>query len=309
MGKTEQEWKDWYQDNKREDALVVVDDLLPILGRTKFEKLVEPDRDMAERYIRKAQQYICGGRKDIPLLPREEHQKVADAVCVCAIASLVEQDAQRVSYLYQMVKESEGCARTNYQFVRFFLRRNLAALLKAHDLDPAVFPEMYGPDVLENLQKGRAQQIIEQTRRWIDRADPLVDVGKKVWNILVPLCQLLTFAKGEFTHFEEVFPVLAALSEQGDKVKLGIMVCKEGRFDYIRQTVERDAPSILCRKADFQIFRYYVFPAEYILMVSGDPRQFLIFWGKTIPEKCGAVRLATHDWKGAMVDGDLAMAD
>lgn len=100
-----------------------------------------------------------------------------------------------------------------------------------------------------------------------------------------------------------------ALSEKGDRFRTGIIVGKEDRYKYIDERVWQDAKSVVCQKMSFEVIRYYVLPTEYILMISGEPGQFLIFWGQTIPEKGGAALLAALDWNGAVIDGDVAIVD
>ncbi len=153
--KSPEEWKEWYRQNKREDTLVILDDLRWILGRDRYADLVAPREQDADKAILQANTYMRLGR-EARLLDPDEHQKMADSIATCAIATLAEEDAARRLLLHEMVKESEGCARTNYQFVRVFLRRNLAGLLKASGLDPAdpEFAEMFSAEVLEELKHG-----------------------------------------------------------------------------------------------------------------------------------------------------------
>ncbi|MFC1677634.1 hypothetical protein ACFL3G_11315 [Planctomycetota bacterium] len=297
--------KQFFEDKKRADELVILDDLRAVLGQNKFDKYVVPKIDIASQCLGTARRFICADRIDIGTLGPEEHQHLADSVSACIIASLVEPDVNRAAAIQQMIKESEGCARTNYQFVRSFLRRNLAGLLKAHNLDPASFPSLFPNDVLVGLSKGWAAKVAKDIRVFCKKAKPVADILTTAWNI----CQALTLGKGEFTHFEEVFPVLKALSKKGDRLRLGIIVCKDDRYKYIDERVWLEAKSIACQKMMFEVFRYYVFPTEYILMISGDPGQFLIFWGRTVPNTSGAARLAAHDWDGALVDGDVVMVD
>ncbi|GEM_PF-6888016 len=299
-------WRKWYDDHRREDSLVVLDDLLPILGREKFEQFVQSNHEHAQVCLNKAYDYIRASQRGVGIVDPEEHQRVADSISACAIALLVEDDPHRRGYLHQMIKDSEGCARTNYQFVRIFLRRNFAGLLDAHGLSLADFPTMFPADVIDVLQEGQSKKIIAATKNWIIRhKKPIVGT----LNVLASLCRLVTMGKGEFTHFEEVFPVLQALSKAGLKLKLGVLVCEGDRFNYINEKLGQEAPNILCRKKDFKVFRYYVFPAEYILLLSGDPKQFLIFWGRTKPNKSAAALLSGYDWKTMIEENQIVIAD
>jgi len=301
----QQENQRFFKENKRPDELVILYDLRAILGQSKFEKHVASREEEASEYLATARRFVCGSRTDLGTIPPKEHQHLADSISACTVASLVESKADRAAAIQQMIKESEGCARTNYQFVRSFLRCNLAGLLKAHDLEPASFPTLFPKDVLVGLDTGWVAKVAKGIRAFYIKAKPVTDIVTNVWSI----CQALTLGKGEFTHFEEVFPVLKALSEKSNRFRVGVIVCKDGRHKYIDERVWQEARSIVCQKMNFEVFRYYVFPTEYILMVSGDPGQFLVFWGHTVPKTSGAAHLAAHDWQGALVEGDVAVID
>ena len=98
------------------------------------------------------------------------------------------------------------------------------------------------------------------TKKRLKQAAPIV-LGAVIK--LIPFFTSLT--KGEFTHFEEVSPVLAKLAKKGKDFRIGIIVCKDDRFNYIDSRIQKEAPKIARLKKDFKLFRYYVFPAEYIL--------------------------------------------
>lgn len=302
--KSQEEWKEWYRQNRREDTLVILDDLRWILGPKRYDEFVGPRQEDAVEAILAANTYMRLGQK-AKLLDPNKHQKLADSIGACAIATLIEQDVARRTLLHQMIKESEGCVRTNYQFVRICLRRNLAGLLKASGLDPSEpeFAEMFSAEVLEELKRGRAAQIIKLTKRRLKQAAPIVFEAVKLIQFFTGL------AKGEFTHFEEVFPVLTKLAEKGRNFRIGIIVCNDDRFNYIDSRIRKEAPMIVRAKKDFKLLRYYVFPAEYILLVSGEPKQFLIFWGKTKPKESAAVKLANYDWKMDEGKFDMVAAD
>lgn len=252
--KSQEEWKEWYRQNKREDTLVILDDLRWILGPKRYDGFVGPTQEDAVEAILAANTYMHLGRK-IKLLDPNKHQKLADSIGACAIATLIEQDVARRRLIHQMIKESEGCVRTNYQFVRICLRRNLAGLLKASGLDPSnpEFAEMFPAEVLEELKRGRAAQIIRITKRRLKQAAPIVG---EIAKVLIPF--FIGLAKGEFTHFEEVFPVLTKLAEKGRNFRIGIIVCNDDRFSYISERIRKEAPNIVPAKKGFKLLRYYV---------------------------------------------------
>ena len=208
-----------------------------------------------------------------------------------------------------MIKEAEGCARTNYQFVRMFLRRNLAALAKSAGLALPDFPELFPPgsDKDKALRSGWTGRVFKDTCSALQKAGKTAGTAKNLTWAASGLFKLITLFKGEFTHFEEVFPILAALAQKGTTFGLGIMVCEPDRFAYIKSQV-RDK-GIDCEPMAKKVFRYYVFPKEYILMVAGEPKQFLIFWGRTGSENSGARGLARHDWKSPKRKHDVVLSD
>ena len=307
--RTPDEWKKWYKRNKREDALVIVKDLRWILGAKNYRTYVIPHRRDTAELLTQAKVYITG-QKSTVLIEPTNHQRVADSIAACAIVRLVEPNKKRQRYLLEMIKDAEGCARTNYQFVRVFLRRNLAALARAAGLSLSDFPELFPPgaDQMKAFRSGWTGRIFKRTWSALKTAGQTAGTVKNLTYAASGLWRLITLCKGEFTHFEEVFPLLAALAQKGTTFGIGLMVCKPDRFEYINSQARENG--IDCEPMAKKVFRYYVFPKEYILMVAGEPKQFLIFWGKTGSDNSGARGLARYDWKSPKRDKhDVVITD
>ena len=293
-------WEGWFKENKREDALVIPEDLMPILGEKKYQKYGTKDEEV-RREIRQASEYLYGGERLGVVDPRK-HQRVADSICACTIVGLVEKGSSRERYLLEMVRDAKCCVRTNYQFVRTFLRRNLSAFLRVKKVDLAEFTEVFPPNIREELARMNVTELTKELSDWLKRNPALllraIEAGATIAGLIVCLC------KGEFTHFDEIFDVLDALSKKG--VNVGIVVSNEERYDYIADSIRRAGSKVVSKHLKSEVFRYYVFPREYILLISGAPKQFLICWGKTRRSTTnGARALAMHDWNAA----DIAICE
>ena len=123
------------------------------------------------------------------------------------------------------------------------------------------------------------------------------------------IIRVVQMFKGEFTHFDEIFPIIDRLAKHG--VNIGMIVSDEERFKYIHDTIEKKSSKANSKHKKTEVIRYYVFPQEYILILTGElmrsgdkpveKGQFLIFWGKTKSPKKGAGALANLDWNEAKV--------
>ncbi len=120
------EQEKFFNDKKRDDKLVIKKDLLYILGEEKYDKYVENAQNI-EQLIEEAQNYLYP-KKNLFLLSPYKHQKVADSIAAYVIITLIECEEKRREYLVDMIKNAKAIARTNYQFVRTFLRKNFAVL-------------------------------------------------------------------------------------------------------------------------------------------------------------------------------------
>lgn len=333
--KVQNQQKKWYEKNKRLDEIVIPEDIRNMLGDEKFiqagGKLTKTNRKPpvitanCTIYLKNKinlNKGLLPKKLSSKILDPDKHQHVADMLIGCTVVDMwesmclktekVPDITKRTDALKALIINSKGSAHTNYQFVRSFTRRNLAALLKANKIDLSKFRKLFPPDVIRDLKKGHAHKVCEWTASLIKKnatpfiismAGSLAAMG--IRNILT--CGNLF--KGEFTHYEELAPVILALQEKGINFRIGVVVCKPDRFEYIEHKLKSESKTVAVAHIDSKIFRYYIFPREYIIMIPGPGKQFTIFWGDTQKQKIKTNRLLVCDWNAAARDGVITIVD
>ncbi len=303
---------------KRPDEIVIPNDILELVGRKRFvddlggklenDSIEKSCEHNIEKRIEQAKKYI-GIKREI--MNPQKHQLVADSISACVIIGLVGGNNPRQDALRGIVKGAKGSARTNYQFVRNFIRRNIAGLLEAKSHSLAQFNELFPPNVREELRKGYAKRIIEKTKLFLKEEWPAIaiQIGTSAAGGAITLRLKAWLSKGEFTHFEEVFPALAALENKDHNVKIGIMVGKPSRYRKIARDIRKKAPTMALSHLKTKVFRYYIFPTEYLLMIAGRLGQFLVFWGSTNRQKLNITKLLKEDWTKAWEKGTIAISE
>jgi len=236
----------------RADALVIPEDVLRAMRVPKDKDTGE----WAEEYKDKAQECIDRAKSDlypeehVESVPLALHQYVADSVVVLACVYYHTTDSKRIHLLSEIIRHSQISARTNYQFIRHYIRRNIAPILEElgievpgewgtslckalnseapllHDTHPERHAKQETVEVpfgtrlkkaamdgsLKGIEKG-----FEGLTKWSVTAGPLLAASAlyALWEMHPQIYRLvgdfLGIGKGEFEHYDEIKEVLAKI--------------------------------------------------------------------------------------------------
>jgi len=317
-------WRKWFEKNKRPDELVIPEDVHSWLGDKRFRNdiggKINKDGSIAEITYRKIKGVIDENLKllrnklgneliDFPY--PNIHQFYSDIIIATTIIKLVKENQKKnggndknrkiaqQNSLVELVLNSDGSSRTNYQFVRNFIRRNMAGILKTYKLKLDKYHDLYPRHIINCLHK-------ESNKKTIKKVVGKFITPKSIYDLLTIIS---FFRKGEFTHFNELYPVLEDLNgKKGFDARIGVVVSNKERYDYIKGKLNEKA-NIQCKNVPSKIIRYYVFPNEYLIMISGEPKQFMVFWGKTSNEIAPISCLVECDWMPLGQESSVAFVD
>lgn len=171
----------------RPDAMVVPDDVLRILRVPAASRSQQLKAEM-KGPITQAQRelYECEALEAVPLI---FHQQIADTIAALAAVYASTEDQRRRELLRRIISRSEVTARTDYQFIRHFIRRSLRPILEAYGIPipPSWMPCGTAPGQANNSsdspQQPEPQVASTKTRDSQSASGPAV-FTQKFWEQL-----------------------------------------------------------------------------------------------------------------------------
>ena len=216
--------------NMRPDALVISEDVLRIMRIPRKDWTPELKANI-QAHIDSAKHILFPGQ-ELEKVPLVFHQQVADKVAALAAVFASTNDRKRVMLLSEIIGKSQICARTNYQFVRHFIRRGLYPILiesgipvpKTWNITINVHvhsePSGAGKESRTELfSRKYLEGIAEQTAAGtVKLFEGLVlylyleATGFPIKETLLRLINIL-IAKGEFEHYDEMKDILKEIKD------------------------------------------------------------------------------------------------
>ncbi len=288
----------------RPDELVIPKDVMRALPKGLTERLFGKDKVKAERVLiplisnaRNMFKEYLEYETHLKYVPNiDEHQWATDKVIALAVLQKAIPEADRNRLLAELILNAVQTNRGSYQFIREFLRINLAPMMHQRSISLCEAPELYPPNIRQFYEVDGQANCASKA---INIAIPLATTGfligmakgigsaigediqkslKEITNLLWQFfCQ-----KGEFTHFYEVFPALKAINEADRAAAIAIAVGRKERFKEIDKHIRKHSPGIH-RKClpNTKAFRYYILPDQYLVLMGGSG-QFVTFRGYTV---------------------------
>lgn len=309
--------------NMRPDALVIPDDVLRVMQVPRAEWTTEL-KTRIQDCIDEAKAFLFPS-ECLEAAPLVFHQQVTDRVIALAVVLASTEDKRRRKLLGKVIKNSQISARTNYQFVRHFIRRGLYPILRENNipvpegwnmtinvkgdlnisitLPPAQAPKdknrsdsipgRIADNIITGLGTELGKLIIKAMLAYLlleAAGVPVTETARKLLSLLI--------AKGEFEHYDEIKDVLKAIKDadpSGKKYDLGVLKGTETGWEYVRKGLEFRGIPCITWSPDAPRVRYYAFPVTHMLLFALGDEQFLAFSGGD-PEAVKSTReLFLHD--------------